>query len=298
MSQIPEIVPYHHDKLSVTIIKGVTVEKLLNEVDMTKRNKMIIIAAHANPKIKEIGKADSGDMLRMLINKAIFESGFGASWSDEDIQALILSVISDIFTSFSHLTIQEIQIAFHNGVREMYGEVMGLSVRLFYRWLASYVAKTKINANKELIGLNLGKKDELDDDEKEKRHKLWLESQFEDYNILVESGEYRFSDFGNLFYNYLDGFSLLKFTNKQKQEFMEEAKGIVRSKYSSSNARNDGQAMEFKRVIEKLTNNDKSMRGEIIAEAKRLALKKYLINLASKKENLRKLIQDAQDSDI
>ena len=168
-----------YDKLQVQDIQ-------LNK-NLSKDSKQVILASNCYPKIKERGSElfpsgheNAGKEIRQFeirqhINSAILSSGYGASLNEEDIRILIEDVIIDVLKDFSHLTTIEVGIAFRNGSREVYGEYMGISTRLFYKWLRHYCQETKLKANKELLKLNNTKAIEKVVD-KEKIKQEWLNS--------------------------------------------------------------------------------------------------------------------------
>ncbi len=104
--------------------------------------------AHANrcyPKASECDKKMFLKQLENLINKAYRDTGYHFP-EDTDAGTLALDVAQDIFTEFQSLTIPEISIAFHKGVREPfpYGEIVGLSPANFYKMLYGYTNQTRV----------------------------------------------------------------------------------------------------------------------------------------------------------
>lgn len=231
--------------------------------------------------------------IRQHVNRAILDSGFGANMEKEDISELINSVVKDVLIDFSHLTTQEVEIAFRNGCRELYGEFYGVSTRTFYKWLKAYCEQSKIEANKELIKLDAPKVDaEPSEEEKQKRFNTWLTTFYNDFNSFVKTGEYNIYDTDNMFYHFLQKKQLIpKLSDVKKAAILKKAKEVVKAQYQPEDNANVFQKNEYKRFIERIKNKDKGVQYEITAEAKRIHLKLFLTSLKKKNVDLKSLVE-------
>lgn len=227
------------------------------------------------------------------INNAINDSGYVlGTWSKEEITLLIKRVRDDVINNFFFLSTQEVGLAFYWGVREEYGEVVGLSPRIFYKWLKSYCAKSKIEANKLLNKLENKPNYEISEKEKEKRKIEWLELICDNYDKFVETGEYKFYDLSNLFYDYLKRNNLIVFNKKERKDILDEARNIIKSEHNPQKAQSNYQLKHYLKIINSLNNNHPSINNRIQSKAKEIGLKKFLTRMAKKNKSLREIIPE------
>jgi len=287
--------------LNYPISKNLLV-KDIKESKLSQQAKEIILASMCYPKIgkrKEVftaGKLKGIEVrqfeIRQHINRAILDSGFGTSLAEEDISELINSVVKDVLIDFSHLTTQEVEIAFRNGCRELYGEFYGVSTRTFYKWLKAYCEQSKIEANKELIKLDSPKLDvKPSEEEKQKRFNTWLNTFYNDFDVFVKTGEYNIYDTDNMFYHFLQKEQLIpKLSDVKKAAILKKAQKVIKTQYKPEDRTNVFQQNEYERLIERIKNKDKGVQYEITAEAKRIHLKLFLTSLKNKNIYLKDLI--------
>jgi|SRR3972149_1262993 len=266
--------------------------KDLTKIGISRSNLEVIIASKCFKRISErkneiFEGLDNGDFkgletrqyeLRQFISTVIFDSGYGKSWSEEELNRLITGVLTDVLRYFSHLTTQEVGIAFYRGCREEYGEFYGLSTKIFYSWLKSYVSKSKIEANKELKKIDV-LKEVISEEEILRRENRWLKTMGKEFNYFVETGVYDIYDIGNLLYNYLDKNKLISFTKEEKKQIMEEAKLSLKRNDSSLRLKDKHKKIEYLEIIDKMDNKKSTAHNLLIAESKHIALKKHLTQM-------------------
>jgi len=289
-----DIVLYKKDTLQRSVGESLVMSDVVDGKGFSKMSREVILATYGNERISKRNKNQAGDEIRQLVNRTILQSGFGASLSETDLKILIIDVVTDVLRDFSALTVQEVQIAFRNGVREEYGEYMGVSVRIFYKWVRAYIYETKVAAQRELKRLDKPKVVEVTQEQKDEIHKTWIDGICKKYDSFLESEHYGFQDWGGRIYSFLDKLGLIKISKAKKKKILADAKGIVKNRYRPINARTSVKRDEYKKMLDKIASNDKSVNGEIKSEAKKLALKMYLDGLRKKKANLRELIEQAQ----
>ena len=280
--------------------------KDIKESSISNKIKVLILASKCFPKINQlkgevfpegtlVGEEDlSGREIRQFqirvhINKAILHSGYGASLDEKDLNELISSVIIDVLTDFSHLTTQEVGIAFKKGCREEYGEYMGVSTRLFYRWLKCYCSDTKIKANKALQEIDKPKTVEPNKEEAERRRKEWLDLIFKQFDEFVQTGEYKIYDLNNMFYEYLKHLGIITLPIKLRKQILKEAETMLRIENDplKGDRFSRPSLLEF---TEKLNNKDESIQYKIISKSKHIHLRRFLSDLRTKKKSLKDII--------
>lgn len=303
MSDKNEISIYKKD-LGLAVTKNVSMGDLINS-NITKSDLEVIIAAKCFTPMKFRKEIFDGDEdgnfkglearqyeIRQHISAVIFDSGFGRSWSKEELSMLIEKVLTDVLRDFSFLTTQEVGLAFRRGCREEYGEFKGLSTRQFYTWIKKYLGTTKLKANKSLIALDVPKEITVTPKEKKERRNKWLESIFLFYDRFVIDGIYDFYDTDNMFYNILKELELIPFTKAQKNKCYLQARENVINKHDPLKAKDSSVRLDYLKVIDKIKNKDKSVEYKIIAETKHIILKKFINQLKDQKKSLRKLLTD------
>jgi len=227
--------------------------------------------------------------IRTHINVAIRDSGFGASWSPEEIGTLISSVVSDVLRDFSNLTTQEVGLAFKRGVRDEYGEMKGLSVRLFYRWLKMYCSSSKTEANKVLNKIKIKEK-EITQKERESKEKEWINAVSKLFNEFCKTGHYNIIDFNNVLYNKLKGLGLMNISKKEKSLIIKKATQILKFRNNPSKTKSKYERQSFTIILEKINNKDKSIEYLVLKEAKNISLRNYLTKLKDSDKSLKDIL--------
>jgi len=303
-----EITIYKEKELTFPVSQNLMVQDIKNS-NINKDAKLIILASCCFPKINQlkdktfpkgtvVGNEDlSGREIRQFeirqhINKAILHSGYGTSLNsnEDDLNELISSVISDVLIDFSHLTTQEVGIAFKKGCREEYGQYMGVSTRIFYTWLKYYCSVSKIAANKALSTLDKPKSEEPTVEELKKRQKLWLDNIFKDYDEYVKTGNYKIYDTNNMFYDFLKQHKLIKLIATERKEIEVEAEKILRIENNPLQEPDRFKRNQLLEFIDKLNKKDTSLDSKILCKSKHIHLKRFLFNLRKKKKSLREIV--------
>lgn len=238
-------------------------------------------------RVKELDKYDLSSFLVELLTKIKFEAGHKPEILKEDeyqkLVAVVNSVYNDIKNYFSTLTKNDIQHAFHLGVRKEYGEYMGINPVTIFQWLRCYAADAKrMEAKKKqaayLESLNSPKK--LTEEEKYNIMNDAVKKAFE----IVKSGKY-FDDIGNAVYNYLDKKAKINFTKERKDGIVNLARVACKERYLNK-LHYIKDSFEKNAIKEALKNIETQVTPDIIIEAKRIALNQYFSELIEMDLNL------------
>lgn len=298
-----EIVLYQNKELTSKVGTNLMVSDI-KDSKMSKEQKMVVIASRCFPRINQrknevfpdgekVGDIDvSGQEVRQFeikqhINKAIFDSGFGASLDKEDKVLLISSILTDVMTKFAHLTTQEVGIAFKKGCREEYGDYMGVSTRIFFKWLTAYCNETRHNTLKEFKKLDVPKVLPPTKEELEIKNKIWLDDIYASYDEFMKTGEFKYYDINNMFYDYLKDLGIITIDSKVKKEILVRAKKIVKIQNDPLQEPNKFKRIGLLEVIDKLNKKDSSMDSKILSQAKHIHLKLYISDLRNNKKCLK-----------
>lgn len=116
--------------------------------DLGTAERAIVHANRCFPKANECKKENFLSELNILITKAFVDCGQNIKDGGVDVAETTFTVFDDILRDFPSLTIPEIKIAFHKGIREPYpyGEFTGLSAVVFYKFLNGYFWHTRKEA--------------------------------------------------------------------------------------------------------------------------------------------------------
>jgi len=297
-----EIKLYVKPDMNYPITENVTVSDVYNNPRIKKINRDIIIASKCLPKIKERKSEPKiefeGEMreprqieITQHINKSILDAGLTNTWEEEDIQYLITSVLTDVLIDFSHLTTQEIGIALKKGSREEYGKNYGISTRAYYSWLRTYCNETKLQANKDLLRLDVKKEVEPSNAEKKEIWDEWIEGMYKAYDKFVETELYNLYDINNFLYDFLKSKGLIQFSEEKRKEIWIKAKEQLTYRKNPLEVKNQFERQEILGFINLIKKNDESVQKTVISQAKHIGLKIYLTNLSKKKKSLKEIIE-------
>lgn len=99
--------------------------------------------ALVSPKILEMKKGEATKELIDLLSKTYYEAGqvapgFNVQEQGKNLQQLGNSLYDEVKLSFSFLRMDELRLAFRNGVRKEYGDFFGLNISTFHAWIKAY----------------------------------------------------------------------------------------------------------------------------------------------------------------
>lgn len=261
-------------------------------------NKRIILASLNNPKIKFMGDSEVRDGLIDTLALVIWESGFKFSQDPEldakEQKTLINYMIEVIRVEYSNLSLEEIKIALLKGVRNKYGDVYGLNVRMMCIWLDAFIE------DKKQIMLTLPKpkkeeeaKKELTEEQIKENRWKWLNYCINSFEEYKEKGETDFFDFGNSLYNYIRySMRLVDLTKEETDDIWVRAIGKYKNENSIENARNVGNKIDLKTNLERLEKGEASAHEKVRMIARRMALPKLFEKIKIANIDFRKRIEE------
>ena len=161
---------------------------------------------------KAIELKDTTEALKVVIGRIYIHAGQYLDKKDLQIIANLLN--TDILRDFRYLTMQEVQIAMENGVRDKYGAYFGLNLVTFNRWLTKYMESSKrIEAIKANIPVRNNLKIAAECDLKEKS--LIYFSKYKDDKSIGK--------FCSNVYDYLQSNGYVNQSKESKDKAMKEA---------------------------------------------------------------------------
>jgi len=163
--------------------------------------KQYVLDNMTSPKIKEIEKKELVKMVQKIYAKCKIETHMNLKESPEDEITIALLVTDDLLKFFKTLTIKEVQKAFRNGARHLYGEYQFLSVALFFKWVQNFQS----NAQRVMVLKKQRAWNESLQEKKltnEEKKQLIIDGIRKNFG-LHKAGEY-YNDLNNHCYDYLD----------------------------------------------------------------------------------------------
>lgn len=241
----------------------------------------LVKEAMAETKIKESTPEDLAMAISSAVEQAFFYLGLNKSESDRDATKII--VMEDCFNSFQSLSIGEVKIAIHDGVRGHYGEVRGIAPKDIYHWISAY--KTSEIRKKLIQEAMYAHKN--DDDGYYKMPTQAEKIQLAKYTLeqawvkFKETGAY--SDHGNTVYNILDDNGKIRLTKEEKLICLERAKAYLFNYYApEKHLGNDIKLKEVLKIYNEIKASDSNIR--VKSQAKQFAL--LMVFEQMKKENI------------
>jgi len=214
--------------MSHELVVKTDINLILDNVPNCDSENREIILASEKDKIKDIEKKSVVIEVKHILERTIFESGH--KFEEKDLTGILLIVCDDLLKDFSHLTIDEIKIAFRKGVRKIYGEYYGITVISIYGWILKYNTETRVEAMKikrEANAIEFEKKLTKPKPTREEWQDMMYKSSlelFEKYKTDKETA----LDVGNIHYSFLLGLGLIEFTDERKATIKKQAERKIK----------------------------------------------------------------------
>jgi len=237
---------------------------------------------------KEAKKVKDMDIknLHRLVKECIQRAYLELKYNEPEVNEKALSIVrvaDDLNRYFYTFTSKEVEICFSMGVRGYFGEVKGLSIAVFNKWLKTYMyCNERQEANKKIK--EPFKPKELTEKEKEQLVIDGILNLWDRYQML-----HHVDDIGNVAYNYLDGKGLIKFTNEEKKAFYADAqveeKGIEKRKKETA-----GSLIERRDIDRRIQELEGSKAPRAVILAKKKALNEFFKRLKAENKSLKDLL--------
>jgi hypothetical protein len=145
-------------------------------------------------------------------------------------------VIDEIKNEFSTLTVDEVCLAIHMGVRGKFGEYYGLAPKSFYKFVSAYSDLIKsdrifIDTVKQ-IEQDRAKKNEVKEDPKVvslKNRIMFIDSLISDLKAIESGSGIRYKRICPLYYDFLDSNKLITVLRREKDEYIKKAMDALRN---------------------------------------------------------------------
>lgn len=193
---------------------------------------------------------------------------------DENILQQMVNIIKD---EFGYLTIPQITDAVKKALSGKlnvdFEPYNNFSIPYICKILVAYGEYEKINNDQPLFP---EEKTTVTEDEKKRRHKVWLN----DLVIPAIENFYKegepVADMANTIYNYLRKIKIINFTDERKAEIWAKAKEAVIERYEVLKSRERGEARRFSEIIKDLQIDGADTKMQVQDKAKSMALQGFM----------------------
>jgi len=261
------------------------IEKL-RRLNISKKQKEIFLSCRNFNKISEIqDKNTIVNSIHQYISFTILDKGLNLS-SPEEVEYIKRRVVEDILNEFSSYTLEEVRLSFYYGVRGELGEYFGINPTTFYKWLKNFRYDLLSGVNKMVLPL-LEKEVEVKESPTKKEVDFLIANDlFDFYDEYIKTGEYEFLDFGNIVYNLLKRLGLIKINAKYRKILIERSKVILKDQQLLKKSKSK-YSINIKDVFNKIDSEESDFKNQLFSEAKRLALKDYILKSKQNNQDLK-----------
>lgn len=197
-----------------------------------------IILASRESKVKELKPIEVANKISELVTIALITLGHAKN-EFPDRSIVEKAIVKDILTSFTTLTLKEIENAFYMGARGSFknkpDDFVFLSISTVYTWLVKYQIDIRREAMKKQIQY-YKEQDIINKDEKIKEaRELNIKSLKEEYDKFLNG--HPIYDPLNVLYNFLDSEGFVNLSISRKNEIYQRVKEKYKHAHSKSNSK-------------------------------------------------------------
>lgn len=239
------------------------------------------VLALQSTKLSEMKKGDATKELIDILVKTYYDAGQVMPGSSQQIQKENLQILAGALLEetkqFKFLRIEEIKIAFKNGVRGEYGDWFGINIKTFYQWIKGYQfdekRKNALQAIKEANQVEY--KPVMSESEAEYEWKQTIIRQFTEF----KQGKPFHCAFPTQLFTHYEKSGAIKLTDAEKKAIYEKAKLEVLEKkkqlrLNPKNKMHLGELCDFIRRAEDNTLRSNEQ-NEIKQHARIICIKNY-----------------------
>jgi hypothetical protein len=226
------------------------------------------------------------ERLRKAIYMAVFLKG--TDITKEDAQAMAHHLKKDLTSNaqLSNLSLEEVEYAIEKGIKGDYGDYYGINNVVLLNFLKQYVtSEERYKAIRETNPARmLTEKAPLSQSEKDQFIKNGIIDKF---NRFKQTG--RLFDFGNPGYNFLAKKGIINYPPQRREEFKAQARNLLIAQNTLlETAGNKDERKEATALLKKIEADNET--DQVIAEAKRLALKQFFSDLIAMGQDITELL--------
>ena len=236
-------------------------------------------------KISEMKKSELVKELNNILTKTYFDAGqimpgFNTQEQTKNLQVLSVALYDEL-QQFKFLRIEELKIAFKNGVRGEYGEFFGINIKTFYQWLKGYQNDEKRKA--AIIAAKAESEKEYSRPVDKKKVSIeWWEMIKREHSAFKNGGKLYLRGAFNQF-KLFEEVGIIKLSNAEKYEWIEKAKLAISKSRIDERLLKATNRMEYKRIIsirEAIAKNEltTTQENEIKSLAIQMVIEEYYLS--------------------
>lgn len=237
-------------------------------LSLTERQ-MVLACQNSSARIMFLTKKDIKLRLDEIITKAYEHAGQQSKNSPENNQThnkFVESFSDELLAWFGILTMDEVEIAFYNGLRGEYGEYFGINNVTAHMFCSKYRDGAKRKDAKEKQRLHEEKMKKQDEISEEKKNKIFYVGALRKFTEYRKNGTVY--DAGGATYDYLTRLGILNYNEEARQIFKDRAKHKLREQATNRGKDRTMSLFQIQDFIKSITDENFT----VICEAKSMIL--------------------------
>jgi hypothetical protein len=253
-------------------------DKLKLAISKAKTPDLIpFIKAQDSLKVHQATDDQIEEKLISVISTTVFELGQQPR-STQDLLMMSQSLLPEVKSMFSNLTLEELSLSAHQGAMGYYGEFFGVNPVTLLKWFNSMLMDMKRQNAKRLL-LEEPKPLQIERSLSDKERIQVAITAFEKFKT---AGTYE--DWGNLVYNFLESKELITYTNERKEQMKLQVLAKELERLSAP------VTLDEKRTFDREKNRLLEGQTDLKGKCKRHALNIYFSELVEMGQELKDLI--------
>lgn len=207
----------------------------------------------------------------------------------DQVNSTIDELCEDLKKYNASLTFKEIELAFRNGWKGVYGDYFGLNNKTYFQWVNAYAFGEKRLRITNMLLKEKEKQNMKTEISEEEKERIIRNGAIKCFNEFKSTGI--ILDAGSVTYNYLNKIGLITFTKQIKDDILAKTRERLINSHlvEITNTGNVRKIKEVKALIDELK---KSVPTNLISESKKEALKLFFQNIIEMEEDLKDLLSN------
>lgn len=242
-------------------------------------DKRVILAVIDVPikNLDDQGKREAFGKITNILLTAYHFLGYNIPGTTKEAQAehvsnFAKSIVLEVITEFPNLTIKDIEIIVHDGIREKYGTYMGFSLITIHKFAKSYLQERAAVIVRLRGMLENNKQVQAPPPTEQEWHEKINRRLTEEFDRLTQGKEVM--DFGNIIYNYLVKYSILK--SDDYMNYISIAEKVIKEKLNPRVQPTNSAAAFATTIIRAINEGTNEGQAALKIEAKRQSLISFL----------------------
>lgn len=223
------------------------------------------------------------------IKKAYAISGYKPKDTTE-VMTVVKIVSREVFNYFTTLTLQEVCHAIEQGALKRFGDYAGLSAANIVNFIKGYQQSAERAEAIKLENEAKKRQNTKADPTEVEREKIAQEAAIYCFDRYAKAGV--LSDAGNAIYLYLERKGIISYTNEQKAKIVKgvKAKMLSKKEFELKNTPPGDKRDALRQLINSITAQDKTGKGQLKAACRYATLKQYYDKLIKTNKHIKDIL--------